>query len=366
MLFNNRFESSVEISSQNGLSRKLTRLFDWVLIILSLIGFSFIILYGAIAQGKAPDSKQLHQHLSKEEINRLTVDPISQVIQKNIENHIIALAGQRYTKKEKTKTTDYISKTLESFGYVVQITEGESKNLIADLKGSITPKQIFIVAAHYDTVKNTPGADDNASSVAGMLEVARVLAKTSLASTVRFIAFDNEENELLGSSQYAKSLHNNGAKVIGMISLEMIAYTCKNCQTPFSDIPEKQCLDVEPENIKAGNFIGIIANSDSANMVAAFKNSAASFVSTLDIVSAVVGGNGNCFPSTRRSDHAPFWDQGYPALMITDTANFRNPNYHKSSDTLDTLDLDFATKVVKATLATVVTTVKPVDSRPQR
>jgi hypothetical protein len=153
MLFNNRFESSVEISSQNGLSRKLTRLFDWVLIILSLIGFSFIILYGAIAQGKAPDSKQLHQHLSKEEINRLTVDPVSQVTQKNIENHIIALAGQRYTKKEKTKTIDYISKTLESFGYVVQITEGESKNLIADLKGSITPQQIFIIAAHYDTVK---------------------------------------------------------------------------------------------------------------------------------------------------------------------------------------------------------------------
>ena len=151
-----------------------------------------------------------------------------------------------------------------------------------------------------------------------------------------------------------------------MISLEMIAYTCKNCQVPFADIPEKQCLDVEPENITVGNFIGIVANSDSADMITVFKNTAASFVSSLNIVSAEVDGNGECFPSTRRSDHASFWDQGYPALMITDTANFRNPNYHKNSDTLDTLDLDFATKVVKATLATIVTTANTERSRLKR
>ena len=336
------------------------------MIIKSALRFSFLILYGAIAQGKVPNPQQLHQRLSVEEINHLTVDLVSQVNKNNIENHIIALAGQRYSKKEKNKSANYISKTLESFGYDVQSTEGVNKNLVADLKGSITPKQIFIVAAHYDTVKNTPGADDNASGVAGMLEIARLLARTSLASTVRIIAFDNEENGLLGSSQYAKSLNNYGTKVIGMISLEMIAYSCKNCQTPFSDIPEKQCLDVEPENIKAGNFIGIVANSDSASMVTAFKNTAASFVSLLDIVSAVVRDKGDCFANTRRSDHASFWDQGYPALMITDTANFRNPNYHKSSDTLDTLDLDFAAKVVKATLATIVITANPAGPLLQR
>ena len=130
---------------------------------------------------------------SNADISSIIVDLVSQVTKKNIESHIIALAGQRYTNKEKTAAANYIRKTLESFGYVVQSTEGVSKNLMADLKGSKTPNRIFILAAHYDTVKNTPGADDNASSVAGMLEIARLLARTSLASTVRFVAFDNEE-----------------------------------------------------------------------------------------------------------------------------------------------------------------------------
>ncbi len=282
---------------------------------------------------------------------------VNQVSRDNIKNHIRALTQKdsRFTNEEKAYVSKYINNQLESFGYEVQsIKTQDTLNLVAELRGTVTSNNIFVVGGHYDTVEDSPGADDNASAVAGMLEIARVLAKTSLVTTVQFVAFDNEEKELLGSGLYVQSLKDQGKEVIGMISLEMIAYTCGNCQIPFSDI--KDCLNVQPEGIATGDFIGIVGNTHSKHMISDFRNAAENYVPALKFVSAEVAGNGSCFASTRRSDHASFWDLNYPAIMITDTANFRNPNYHKETDTLDTLDLEFATQVVKATLATVIST----------
>jgi hypothetical protein len=190
---------------------------------------------------------------------------------------------------------------------------------------------VFVVGAHYDSVPESPGADDDASGVAGMLEMARALADTPLPATVWFTGFTMEENGLIGSRHMAVEAYGAGTPIVGMYSLEMLGYTA-------------------PE----AGFIAVIGNEASARLVDAFERAADSYVPELAYGAGTVPGNGEEQPDVRRSDHAPFWDMGYQALMATDTANFRNPNYHQPTDTIDTLDFVFATNVTKAMLATTV------------
>jgi len=288
------------------------------------------------------------------------IELVNQVRIEHIIKNIKTLAkSERFTDEHKIQAMNVIKSQLENYGYTVKVVEkivqGKiNRNIIAELKGKVTPNRIFIVGAHYDSVAGSFGADDNASAVAGMLEIARLLKDSNLAATVHFVAFDNEENGLLGSKSYAQTLKAQGANIIGMISLEMIAYTCRTsgCQAAFVDVPN--CLDVEPGNEKVGDYIGFVANTGSVKMLGEFKKAVKQFVPSLKIVTAIVTDNGACFANTRRSDHASFWDLGFPAMMITDTANFRNPNYHKKTDAAETLDFEFATKVVQAVLSTVI------------
>jgi hypothetical protein len=140
-----------------------------------------------------------------------------------------------------------------------------------------------------------------------------------------------------------------------MFSLEMISYTCSamGCQVPFADIPS--CLDVSTPGLTTGSFIAAVGNDASLGLLWVLVAVSTQRVPSLQVETAQVAGTGGCFSDARRSDHAPYWDQGYPALMITDTANFRNPNYHSVNDTPATLDLAFATEVTQALVATVVT-----------
>jgi Zn-dependent M28 family amino/carboxypeptidase len=187
-----------------------------------------------------------------------------------------------------------------------------------------------------------------------MLEIARILADFQPASSVEFVGFALEELGLIGSSQYAQQAHAAGVDVIGMISLELIAYTCSTpgCQFTINDIPG--CLDVEPEGMNVGTFIAGVANAASAPLLARFVEAQTTYVPSLPIVTGEVAGVGLCFPDTRRSDHAPFWDQGYRALMLSDTADLRNPYYHTPDDTSETLDFGFARLVTQVAMATVV------------
>jgi Zn-dependent M28 family amino/carboxypeptidase len=211
-----------------------------------------------------------------------------------------------------------------------------------------------VLGAHFDTVAGSPGADDNASGVAGMLETARILADFQPEASVEFVGFALEEVGLIGSNQYAEQASAAGVNIIGMISLEMIAYTCftPGCQFVFNDIPG--CLDIEPEGVNVGTFIAGLGNTASAPLLARLAEAVTTNVPSLPLVTGQVAGVGTCFPDTRRSDHAPFWDEGYRALMLSDTANFRNPHYHTPNDTSDTLDFGFARLVTQAALATVV------------
>ncbi|MBI5050755.1 MAG: M28 family peptidase [Nitrospirae bacterium] len=245
------------------------------------------------------------------------------------------------------KTAQYISSELRSCGYDVSVqsynVEGNVyKNLIAEIKGIKSPEKIILVGAHYDTVTGSPGADDNASGVAGMLELARLLKNQSFDKTVRFAAFTLEEppffrSRFMGSYVYAQSLNEKNTVIEGMICLEMIGY--------FTDSPNSQYFPFSflrwlyPDK---GSFIIFVSNLRSKNFLIrlrdAFKKGTdlpAESISTLSIV-----------PGIDFSDHRSFWEFGYDAVMVTDTAFYRNPNYHERGDVPETLDYERMEKVV--------------------
>jgi len=281
---------------------------------------------------------------------------LAEVSAANVEAHVRALAASpRDTPATQAAAADYIAGQLESWGYsVTREAVGDSENVIANLPGTRTPERVFVVGAHFDTVPGSPGADDNASGVAGMLEIARVLAGRPMVSTIQFVAFAHEEIGLVGSTVRAGALKAQGADVAGMLALEMIGYTCgAPCQFVFTEI--EGCLDLADPVSAAGDWIGHITNTASFALRTTFLEVAKRYVRKLPNEAGTFAGLGTClFGSGRRSDHAPFWDEGYPAAMITDTANFRNTNYHAATDTPDTLDFAFATQVTRATLAAVL------------
>lgn len=210
-------------------------------------------------------------------------------------------------------------------------------NVIARFPGRASDRCV-IVGAHFDSVVDTPGADDNASGVAALLETARLLSQAHLNSQVMFCAFNLEELNMIGSTAFAKKLKAAGATVEAMISLEMVGYTDLR--------PGSQKLPVGLSRFypDRGDFIGVIGNWKSKKLLQTFS-AAMREVPDLAVETLSVPGNGMVIPAVRLSDHAPFWDQDYPAVMVTDTSFYRNPHYHGPTDTLETLDIDFMAKV---------------------
>jgi Zn-dependent M28 family amino/carboxypeptidase len=283
-------------------------------------------------------------------------DLVAQVSQANLTTSIQALEGDRSTAPAQAAAAAWIEGQLAGFGYAVATQPvASSENLIAVAEGSLHPERVFVLGAHFDTVAGSPGADDNASGVAAVLEVARILADQPLDSTVHLLFFALEEVGIQGSEAYASALAAAGVNVVGMISLDLIGYTCAvpGCQTLIPDIPG--CLDSQVEST-VGDFIGLAANTASIPLMDAFLADAAAYVPSLAIETVTVAGTGTCFPATRRSDHKSFWDEGYAALVLSDGAEARNPHYHQPSDSVATLDLPFATDVTRAVLAHVAGT----------
>jgi Zn-dependent M28 family amino/carboxypeptidase len=215
-------------------------------------------------------------------------------------------------------------------------------NLIAAPRGSSPARAYYVVGAHYDTVPGSPGADDNASAVAVLLELARRLAKTGAAAPVRLVAFTLEEPPNFmtghqGSRVFVREVERSGEQVLGAVVLEMVGYT-----TPKQVYPLVLKWAGYPDQ---GNFIGIVGNWASRRfaktVLKGFRRNPG-----LPVESLLVPLNGWILPSTRLSDHASFWDRGLPAVMVTDTAFFRNPFYHSPLDVPETLDLPFMAELV--------------------
>jgi len=216
--------------------------------------------------------------------------------------------------------------------------EGKSyKNIVAEKRGVTSPHRVLILGAHYDTVPGSPGADDNASAVALLLEVARNIQTVPLGSTVRLIAFSLEEYDYAGSTHYVESLKKGGEEILGMISVEMVGFT-----GPRQDYPPY----LNPKHYpNVGDFIAIIGNEKSKELLKKVCQSFKTNSPQLPLEFLIVLGNGEGMEEARLSDHSPFWDQGVSALMVTDTGFLRNPNYHFSSDRIETLNFEFMQKV---------------------
>ena len=245
----------------------------------------------------------------------------------------------------------YIKEELSSYGFTVReesfsYAEESFSNLIASFDADFT-KPRWIFGAHFDAVPGSPGADDNGSGVAALLEMAQRYAEFKKSSSpahsdrVEFVAFDLEEYGMIGSRSYARKLKKEGAQILGMFSLEMLGYTSRKKGS------QKMPIFLKSFYPDVGNFIGLVANPSSQPLLKRVKKIFQS-VEGLETESLVLPANGWVFPDARLSDHSPFWDEGFPALLVTDTSFFRNPYYHTEKDTIDSLDLDFLTQVTEA------------------
>lgn len=226
------------------------------------------------------------------------------------------------------------------------------KNLIVEQQGRNPSKPCIIIGAHYDTVVNSPGADDNASGVAGLLELARLLLDYPNERTLQFVAFTLEEppyfyTRQMGSWMYAKRLKLDRRRVQLMLSLEMIGYAGENLKQSYP-FPLLRRLRGYPSN---GNFIGIVGNIRTRKLVKIVQQAMRDGCNiAVESLSAP-----GFLPPLFFSDHSSFWKFGFPAVMITDTAFLRNPNYHLPTDTDDTLNYGFLTEVIKGLYNAVIT-----------
>jgi len=261
--------------------------------------------------------------------------------------HLAETIGERNTDRyaELRRAADYVEKQLSVAGPVSRHTYTASgkacDNLEVEIKGAGSPGEIVLVGGHYDSVLGCAGANDNASGTAGVLALARSLAGSAPARTLRFVAFVNEEpphfrTPEMGSRVYAQRCRDRNEDIVAMLSLETIGY--------FSDTEGSQHYP-PPLGLfypSSGNFIAFVGNVSSGCLVRRcvrlFRERAA-FPSE----GAAVPG---FLPGVGWSDHESFWECGYPGVMVTDTAPFRYPHYHLDGDTPDKVDFDRCARVV--------------------
>ncbi|HYF14621.1 MAG TPA: M28 family peptidase [Phycisphaerales bacterium] len=256
--------------------------------------------------------------------------------------------GQRSTfyPRAFAESAQHIWRELEAAGYTPRehsfVQRGTTvPNIDVVLPGTSHPDEVILVGAHFDTYQGTPGADDNASGVAATLALARHFAGTPQPRTIRFAFFVNEEPPAfwtgdMGSWVYAKKCRADGDEIVAMLSLESIGYYSDERGSQKYPPPLSLCY---PDT---GNFIGIVGNVSNRSLVRScvgrwreqtpFPSQGAALPSLL--------------PGVGWSDHWSFWKEGYPAVMITGTAPFRNPNYHQATDTPETLDYERMARVV--------------------
>ncbi len=277
---------------------------------------------------------------------------------KNIEEHLQFLVGERnpFTEPDHLeKTRLYIAKQFESFNLsvnqeAVDFENSRSFNIIGKLADTTSSQKPFVLAAHYDTKPETPGADDNASAVAALLEIARCLENHTFHTPLIFTAFTLEEYGFIGSRHFIENAVTRNETFSGMISLEMLGY--KNSAPQSQTYPPYVDTEKYPDT---GDFIAVVGNEPSAQLTQSLAEGMKQHVPSLKVETLVVPGTGEKFSEVRLSDHAPFWDAGIPAVMVTDTAFFRNPHYHQPSDTLKTLDMEFIRENAEAVAETLKT-----------
>jgi len=271
------------------------------------------------------------------------------LIAQNLREHVTAIASHEHNvfkPAELEAAAQHIEKSLAALGYAVALQRFpggpvEVRNIEVEVKGGARADEIVVVGAHYDSVAGAPGANDNGSGVAALIELARSFKSAAPARTLRFVAFVNEEppyyrSDLMGSRQYARRAKERHEDIVAMVSLETIGY--------YADQPGSQRYPF-PLGLfypSTGNFVAFVSNLSSRALL---HETLASFRHHAGLPSEGVAAPA-FMPGVDWSDHWAFWEEGWPALMVTDTAPYRYPHYHTPQDTPDKVDYARAARVV--------------------
>ena len=277
-----------------------------------------------------------------------------------LRDHIATLAGQIGERNvwqpvALQAAADYIRREWEAQGYIVAAQtytamEQTCANLEITIPGGIRSEEIVLIGAHYDTVPGSPGADDNASGIAGLLEISRVLRATTPERTVRLVAFVNEEapffnSRLMGSTVYARAARSRRDDIRVMLSLEMLGYYREDLGSQhYPPLFGRFYPD-------RGNFIGFVSNLRSWRVL---RRVVQAFRAHSDFPCESLAGPA-AVPGVSLSDQFSFWRQGYSGVMVTDTAFYRNPYYHQPEDTPEKLCYPEFARVVNGLAAAIGT-----------
>ncbi|MEM7143995.1 MAG: M28 family peptidase [Verrucomicrobiota bacterium] len=318
-----------------------------------VLGAGSLIWY--FVSGNAPDGKPEVTSLMQKQIEQVDLERYVGLLTEDI--------GERNTANPKQLgiAANFLEGTLgpQNMGYTVrrqvfEVDGVECANLEVEIPGRGLRDEVVVVGAHYDSVPGTVGANDNATGVAALLALANRFVGTGNERTLRFVAFVNEEppyfqTEDMGSRRYVRRAKERGEEVVGMVCLETIGY--------FSDEPGSQRYPEGLEGVypDAGNFIAMVSNLESRDLletsVEAFRG-----VTELPVEFGVFPPD---VPGVSLSDHWSFWEAGYPAIMVTDTAPFRYPFYHTAEDTSDKIDYERFYEVVLGVEGVVERLVNP-------
>jgi hypothetical protein len=320
-----------------------------LLVLLALLAWAVLLIHGAMIRMPGKSYAGEFAPLDRRE----------QAIRASLEHHVRVLGaeiGERHLlgrKEQLDRAAAYIESELRAAGHEVEsqwyeVRGDRVRNLDATIPGESRPDRFVVVGAHYDSAEGAPGANDNGSAVAAVLELARIMRNDRPASSLRFAAFVNEEppwfqTDDMGSVRYARRCRERGEDISAMLSIETIGY--------YSGEPGSQQYP-PPLSLAypdTGTFIGFVGNLGSGGLVrrcvelfrerCEFPSEGASLPSFL--------------PGIGWSDHWSFWQHGYRAVMVTDTALFRYPHYHTPEDTPDKIDYDRTARVVGGLLDVV-------------
>ena len=288
-----------------------------------------------------------------------------------LRRHVEALEGERHfahSPKRLQRAFAYVRDELTRHGWVAErqpfLFQGhERANLVARRDGEGDGRPRLLVGAHVDTVAGTPGADDNASGVAGLLEVARLLGGSATSFAIELAAWDQEERTGLtyrvGSRRQVALARRAGVHYAGALVLEMIGY--RDTRPGSQAVP----LPVRWMRLpRTGDFLAVVGDTRSRPLLAHFVEAGARAAPDLPMSTLTVPASGWLVWATRRSDNASFWSAGYPALLLTDTANLRNPHYHRATDVSATLDYAFMASVVDSVVETAASYGAPPSPAP--
>ncbi len=274
-----------------------------------------------------------------------------------LREHVRSIEGERHpwSSPEALKAAaQYIRGSFEDLGLEVEADSFSFRgvahdNIVAVKEGEDPSAPRVLIGAHYDSVQGTPGADDNASGVAALLETARLLAPESHPATIEFVAFNLEESQRttyrVGSRHHAAEARRKGIRYAGALVLEMVGYT--DTRSGTQRVPWLIAWKKIPPT---GDFLAVTADGQSRRLLKVLSGAAADVAPNLKVVLFRTPFRGWLVWQTRLSDNASFWSEGYPSVMITDTAFLRNPHYHRASDTDETLDYAFMAAVTDTTV----------------